>query len=780
MKVISLRKNGSPNGLLGKRPDPLSSDQIPGLVLLLAVLTAVLTFFCSEYTILSIPEYVKGDIASSDIVVPSDAPMQDDEATKLRQDEARKVVLPVYRYEGNKADVLIDQISKVFPRLRTELNSQSMTKSGSPAPGLNQLPRKVRTTIKQHLGQFVSEASLDRTAQFLVRKGFSKELEQVLVQVLRRVNALFVIERERDLIREKGSIQILVSPSGEARTVQVNQVMTLEQMQQEVDSWLREMLQDNNLPRQPVSSLVKELLEPNLSFDLQVTEAREREAVANVDPVFVVLKKGKVVVRQGDEISPGQLRQIDAIRSLPQNPSSLAQIVGLAALIGSLLLLFGYFLGSLWPTHWNFMKLAVLASTILVIQTIFLKVFGFIGEALSEALSQNFAGFPDNDEAYFFFALPFALGAMLVTMLVDDRAALIFSVFSSILAALNLGTDIYGFFYALMSSLIGTLTVRRAVQRVGFVGAGFKLGLAAIGLFVILQNAKLAPFDLSAGLLGATLALFSGPINTGLLVFLLPLFERLFMVTTIMRLLELGNINLPLIRELILRAPGTYNHSVALGTLSEGAAKAIGLNAVFARVACLYHDIGKSIHPEYFVENQQGQNIHDQISPEKSAQVVVGHVTAGIRMARDANLPSTMVDIIPQHHGTKLLTYFYEKAKTSSVTPGQIDEAQYRYPGPKPQSKLAAIIMLADAVEASARTLNEHSQEKLLELIQKIVATTTEDGQLSECDITLAEIDRIAFSFLETLSSIYHARITYPGFEFNRTQASAPEAMSRR
>jgi putative nucleotidyltransferase with HDIG domain len=308
---------------------------------------------------------------------------------------------------------------------------------------------------------------------------------------------------------------------------------------------------------------------------------------------------------------------------------------------------------------------------------------------------------------------------------------------------------------------------------VGFVGAGFKLGSAAIGLFVILQYAKLAPFDFAAGLLGATLALLSGPINTGLLVFLLPLFERFFMVTTIMRLQELGNINLPLIRELILKAPGTYNHSVAVGTLSERAAEAIGLNPVFARVACFYHDIGKSIHPEYFVENQRGQNIHDRIGPEESVTLVVEHVTEGIRMARAAKLPSAMVDIIPQHHGTKLLTFFHEKAKANATTPDEIDESRFRYPGPKPQSKMAAIIMLADAVEAAARTLSDHSQEKLLELIQKIVATTTEDGQLSECDITLAEIDRIAFNFLETLSSIYHARITYPGFEFGRTQESA-------
>jgi len=520
--------------------------------------------------------------------------------------------------------------------------------------------------------------------------------------------------------------------------------------------------------------LVSDLLQPNLSYDVEATQATQREAVANVDPVFVILKKGKVVVRQGDEIGSGQLRQIEAIGNLPRESSSPAQVVSLALLIGSLLAVFGYLLRNLWPTQWNFMRLAVLAGTVLVTQTIVLKVFGFVGEALSESLSLSFAGFPDNDEAYFFFALPFALGAMLVTILVDDRAGLIFSLLSSILAVLTLGSDIYGFFYVLMSNLIGILTIRSAVQRVGFVGAGFKLGSAAIGLFVVLQYAKLAPFDLGTGFLGATLALLSGPINTGLLVFLLPLFERFFMVTTIMRLQELGNVNLPLIRELILKAPGTYNHSVAVGTLSEGAAEAIGLNPVFARVACFYHDIGKTIHPEYYVENQRGENIHDRISPEESARLVLRHVTMGIRMARAAKLPSSMIDIIPQHHGTKLLTYFHEKAKANAAGRDEVQEARFRYPGPKPQTKMAAIIMLADAVEAAARTLNDHSQEKLLELIQKIVASTTEDGQLSECDITLAEIDRIAFSFLETLSSVYHARITYPGFEFERTQESAP------
>lgn len=774
MRVISLSRKGGSNDSLETRPNQAGPGEVPKLILILVVLTGLLTFFCSTYTIFTLPEYRVGDIATSDIVAPSDVPMQDEEATRVRQQEAQQAALPAYRHATHRGQARIERICKLFSTLRSQLPPPTPTRAAGPAWNFDELSPEVQANLKSELGQLLPEPELEPAARFLAGSGFSPQLQQALEQTLRQANSSYVIESARDLIREQGRIHVLPSADSEERTtIPVEQVKTLDGIRQEIAGRLPALLRDHQLPLQPVSRLVRELLQPNLSFDLQATRATQRAAVADVDPVFVILKKGKVVVRQGDEISPGQLRQIEAIRILPRTSSSLGQIAGLALLIGSLLALFGYLLRNVWSTRWNFMRLALLAGTVLLIQTIVLKVFGFVGEALSGALGQNIAGFPDNDEVYFFYALPFALGAMLITVLVDDRAGLMFSLLSSVVAVLTLGGDLYGFFYVLMSNLIGVLTIRSAVQRVGLVGAGFKLGSAAIGLFLVLQYAESAPFDLAAGLLGAALALLSGPFTTGLLVFLLPLFERFFMVTTVMRLQELGNVNLPLIRELIVRAPGTYNHSVAVGTLSEGAAEAIGLNPLFARVACFYHDIGKAIHPEYFVENQQDENIHDRISPEESAKLVVGHVTKGIRMARAAKLPSSMIDIIPQHHGTKLLTFFHEKAKAAAASPDEIDETRFRYPGPKPQSKMAAIIMLADAVEAAARTLSDHSQEKLLELIQKIVAHTTEDGQLSECDITLADIDRIAFSFLETLSSVYHARITYPGFEFENTRESA-------
>jgi cyclic-di-AMP phosphodiesterase PgpH len=289
-----------------------------------------------------------------------------------------------------------------------------------------------------------------------------------------------------------------------------------------------------------------------------------------------------------------------------------------------------------------------------------------------------------------------------------------------------------------------------------------------------------APMEPKSFYYGAALAFLGGPINASLLVFLLPVCERLFNVTTDIRLLELSNLNLPVVRELMVKAPSTYNHSVAVGILAEGAAKAIGRNPLFMRVAALYHDIGKIAHPEAFIENQQGSDIHNTLTPEESVELLREHVTAGARIAKAAKTPSNLIEIIAQHHGTRLIHSFYTKAQKRAANEEEIlEDDNYRYPGPKPQTKDAAIIMIADSVEAATRAAKDHSAEHLLQVIQKLISLMAEDGQFSECDITLGELDRIAFSFLDTLANIYHSRIDYPGLGMERKSKTAPLVASR-
>jgi putative nucleotidyltransferase with HDIG domain len=304
----------------------------------------------------------------------------------------------------------------------------------------------------------------------------------------------------------------------------------------------------------------------------------------------------------------------------------------------------------------------------------------------------------------------------------------------------------------------------------GMVSAAAALALDLLGANE--PNLWLTLFDSFCGFV-------SGLIAAMVASLLLPLFEWLFEITTSIRLLELSNLNLPLLRQLAERAPGTYHHSIMVGMLAETAAEAIGADALFTRVACYYHDIGKSIRPTYFVENQSpNENRHDGLSPKMSSIVLVNHVKQGIELARQHKLPPRIISIIPQHHGTGLMKYFYYKARTKA---GDVDSAalerEFRYPGPKPQTKEAAIIMIADSVEAAARTVQHPTPTKLRNMIDTIIMRIRDDGQFDECDITLRELRIVAESFVKVLVGIHHHRIAYPGYDFNR--AGAPALLSQ-
>jgi hypothetical protein len=252
----------------------------------------------------------------------------------------------------------------------------------------------------------------------------------------------------------------------------------------------------------------------------------------------------------------------------------------------------------------------------------------------------------------------------------------------------------------------------------------------------------------------------------------LPINESLFGILTDVKLLELSNADLPVLGQLALRAPGTNQHSHAVGQLAEDACRAVGANSLLARIGALYHDIGKLAAPEYFVENQQGVNPHDRLRPPQSARIITSHVTYGLKLSKEINLPKKIADFIPQHHGTRTLHFFLRKAQ-AQVKPGDtVDENEFRYPGPKPQFKEAAIMMLADSCEAAARSLAHPDPENIRTIVLKIVDAIISDGQLDECDLTLRELTTIREALISALTAIYHARIDYPGF--NPPQITGP------
>ncbi len=328
----------------------------------------------------------------------------------------------------------------------------------------------------------------------------------------------------------------------------------------------------------------------------------------------------------------------------------------------------------------------------------------------------------------------------------------------------------------MLVQLSGVYAISAYSARTALLRAGLVVGGAGAILALALEVLRGEMDSLGHGLYGAALAFVGGAVGVGLLIsFLLPLLERLFHVLTDVRLLELSNVDNPLLQQLAVKAPGSYNHSLVVGTLAEEGARSVGANPLFCRVAAVYHDIGKVNHPEYYVENQRGRNPHDRLTPSMSALIIASHVKDGIKLAREAGLPDQIVDIIPQHHGTKLMTYFYEKAKSMSDPGlGPVKEEDFRYPGPKPQTREAAIFMLADSIEAAARTIDEPTSNRLKEMIPKITNSIVLDGQLDHCDLTFADLERIQQAFHRLLVGMYHHRVDYPGFDFgNRPKNEA-------
>ena len=348
----------------------------------------------------------------------------------------------------------------------------------------------------------------------------------------------------------------------------------------------------------------------------------------------------------------------------------------------------------------------------------------------------------------------------MLTIIFDSRLAFFTTVIICFLISAIRGGDYTIGFISFTGSVLAIFSVRDIKNRnqmfrsFFFILAGNTLAILAIGLDRTEATNKI----LIELLFGGINSIMSPIIAYGLLIF----YERVFKITTDLTLVELSDFNHPLLRELSSKAPGTFHHSIVMGNLSEAAAEAIGANRILARVGCYFHDIGKTIEPEYFIENQIDKiNRHDNLPPEKSAEIIISHVSKGIELAQKYNLPQVLIDFIPMHHGTTLVSYFYNKSKDQeNIFPE--NETVYRYPGPKPQTKETGIVMLADSIEASSRSLEDPTPEKIEKKIIEIIRLRFAEGELDECELTLRDLTKIKNAFLKILIGIHHHRIKYP------------------
>jgi putative nucleotidyltransferase with HDIG domain len=362
------------------------------------------------------------------------------------------------------------------------------------------------------------------------------------------------------------------------------------------------------------------------------------------------------------------------------------------------------------------------------------------------------------------FGMPLPAGAMLITLLFDFHTAIIFSFTVSILAGIwhhNAAFTIYIF----VGSLIAAFSVIRCSKRSALLWGGLYV-LAANVITVIILSLFEGKLFTTEALSSMAFAAFAGINVLAIVSMLLPLLEYVFKVSTDISLIELLDLNQPVMRNLVVSAPGTYHHSVIVGNLAESAAEVVGVNPLLARVSAYYHDIGKVKMAEYFIENQTTPvSKHDRLTPHLSGIIIINHVKEGVEIAKQLKLPQSVIDIIQQHHGTSLLTFFYKKAKDQG-TDSLPSEEDYRYPGPKPQTRVAALVMMADEVEAASRVLTEPTPAKITSLVDRVINHMFLDGQLDECELTLKDIHEIKRRFSYVLSGIFHKRIDYPGFDF--------------
>ncbi len=494
---------------------------------------------------------------------------------------------------------------------------------------------------------------------------------------------------------------------------------------------------------------------PNMLIDEEATEQNREKAREAVDTVVRV--KGEVIVRRGEIVTNAQYQMLSSLGLLKEDSVDIPLMAGIALTLALVLASLGMYLARYHKELLNPKPLSLLC-------VIFVLVVG-----LSLAFSRWSA-----------YLMPVSLGMLLIALLVNPRVALYFNIALGMTASLLAGASnglftVAMFSIVLMSLASGPVVVllfSRSMQRTTTLLAGMLIGVS--NFLVTFAVGLINSAEMSTSLTNALWAMASGLICGVMCIGFQPLLEWIFNLATNPRLIELSNPNQPILRRLLMEAPGTYHHSIIVANLAEAAAEAVGGNGLLARVGAYYHDIGKLKRPTYFKENQMGDNPHDRTDPRVSAAILTAHPRDGAAMGQKARLPEPVLDIIRQHHGDGVVLWFYDKA-VKLYGADQTDIAAFRYDGPRPHSKEAAVVMLADSIEAAVRSIPEPNPEKVDALIRKLVRAKLDDGQLDQSDLTFGDLEKICSAFSTVLTGVFHKRIEYPDVTIPpRKEAPAP------
>jgi len=671
-----------------------------------------------------------GEIAETDIYAGKDTIYIDKEATQRKIQAEERLVLAVF--------VMDDKITASIREKAEEFSSYYLQLLGSKSGSINALslmlssrfPDLLQSDQYEHLVRAELNAQTFVYVSDIVESLLSKGIVSVPEGVFDRFNPDYY-----ELVR-------ILNGREESEKIAVSSMITLVNL----GNRLEDEMDARHIPeslKQYVRFLGKALLRENAFFDQNLSEKRLAAARARLEPVTRFVSRNEILVRKGELITPEVYQQIKTIRS-----SILVSDIGVL-LTGLGLLLIASLLGLLLSRMPDLSDFPIDRSSLIFLLISFLILFYWI------LVIQNLLSGKSFSHGALF--VPASLFAGLVSLLYGARTGIFFSLVSFFLtgAATNLNAQFM--IGILLAGISATLIMRTAHTRIMLARAAVLQALvqAMLAMILLLNQKPSAAEVLQAMGLGA----LNGFAGGSFILLLLPLFERLLDRSTQFRLMELADTNAPILKEMLMKAAGTYAHSMNVANLAEAAAKDIGANPLLARIGAYYHDIGKIDHPEYFAENQQGINLHDDINPTLSASIIRRHVKDGIERAREIGLPKEVIEIIGQHHGNSVMEAILVKAKDAAA---QVDVSSYSYQGERPRSKEAGIVMLADSIEAASRSLKNPNASKLEDFVHQLILKKLTNGQLSDSELTFNDIEVAEKAFLRILQSQMHTRLEYP------------------
>lgn len=705
----------------------------------IAYIGLVIGLFCIILWLVTMPyfgiryQYMLGDIAGEDIISPKDITYINAKETDKRINEVKKRVPVIFDY---KVSINVE----IMLNLNTFLVFIEELISTDVSPD-----QKLKRVEELGYGD-IDEALLND-----ILKSYDPELfRQKLILTVDNILNIGLSSYKRDQLQEFDENGIILKRIKETEiiqeTIETDQIIAMDELNANLNEFILTNFDDTSqFYRRLISKSAFLFLKPNIFFNAEESNKLMIEEVQKVRPVLNIIKKGAIVIRYGEEINEENYPKLQAI-SLYTSNFNFKAIMG----IGIILLILFYL--SLIPFIDEMMRIDYKTYFTLIAFTLFT-----VGYAFLITLIKNI---PHN--IIFGVLVPTAGITMIAEVLFKRKFSFALAIILPIILLLISGNDPYTFIFSMGSGLIAIYAVRNAEKRSDILKSSVfiivvnGLLLTAVGLLKELTSREF----MTLLIWGAGNGIISVILSLGTI----PFFEIIFNIPTNFRLLELADLNTPIMKRMQVEAPGTYHHSINVANMAENAARYIKANPLLVRVAALYHDIGKVPNAEYYIENNPGESKHNFIKPSLSNSILKAHIKMGVDMAKDFNLPKEAIDIIEQHHGTSLMKYFYHQALQKEKGEGiVVDKKDYHYQGPKPQTREAAIVMLADTVEAASRTLKNPSAKRIEEFVNDIVESKFREGQLNESSLTLRGLMKISIVFRRYLTGVFHSRIEYPG-----------------